>query len=801
MRQALRTVFKSPGFSAIAIATLAVGIGLNVALFGIFNALLFRPLPVRDPGGLLAISSASTKPDGPRGHLTYPDFEDLRGRRDVLADAFAFTQVPVGLSAAGRSVRARGQIVTTNMFDVLGTDVAVGRPFAAADDTERVVVIAYDTWQRIFGADEGIIGRPVNLNGHPFTVIGVSRRGFPGPDRFEPADLWIPLGAHETVLPGERDLLSRGNWWLTVVGRLAPGVSLRQARAVLDGVARGIAASVPDSHDGFFVRVTRYHGTSDDTRGQVAPVAAMVMGVTLCVLLIACANVAGLLLSRTASRQREIGIRIAIGATRGALTRQFLAESLVLAAAAGVAGLIIAMWGTEAIVRFAAIPAAVEATPDWRVVLFTVSASLLAGLAFGLAPALRASALPLLPALRSEPGADSRPRSSRLQRGLVIGQLAMSLVMLSSAGILLRGLEAAWHADVGFQYEKRIAISTDLRLQNYDAPRTAAFLDRAVASIRALPGVDHATYAHLVPFGGRVFVYGLSFPEQSPDPDARPDRVSVNQVGPDFFTTMGISIVRGRGFIATDFEQGRPLVAIVSETMANRYWKEGDAIGRRFSIDGPKGPFRTVIGVARDVQIDEFTERPWPAAWVPYKSEPGELVILAASARPPGQVVREVEAALRGIDAGLPLYSARPVRDYIAERLDGERALSKLLTICGALALTLAGLGLYGVTAYGVTRRTREIGVRMALGADRGAVLDLFVREALRLSTRGVIWGFLPAIAATYALSGLFVGVFPVDLLSLGAATVLLVAVTLLAAYVPARRATQVDPLIALRTE
>ena len=800
MRYAIRSVFVNPGFSAVAIATLAVGIGLNIALFGIFNAMLFRPLPVRDPGRLVAILSASTTPDGPRGHLTYPDFEDLRARRDVLSDAFAFTQVPVGLNGGGTATRLSAQIVTPNMFDVLGVGAIQGRTFAETDSSDLTAVISYGTWQRVFGADESVVGRSVAINGRPFTIIGITPRGFTGPDRFEPSDLWVPLGAHSTVIPQEGNALSRENWWLSGIGRLAPAAGIRQAQSVLGGVAAGIALAEPASHKGFTIRVEKYHGTSGETRGQVAPVAALVMSVTICVLLIACANVAGLLVSRAAARQREIGIRLAIGATRGALTRQFLAESLVLAAAAGTAGLILAMWGTEAIVRFADVPAVVESTPDWRVLLFTALASLVAGVSFGLAPALRAANLPLLPALRSEPGSDARPRSSRLQRGLVIGQLAMSLVMLASAGILIRGLSAAWTTDVGFTYDNRVAVTTDLRLVNYDARRAAAFHDRAVTAVRALPGIDAATIAHLVPFGGRVYVYGLSLPGRPVDENARPERVSVNRVYTGFFRTMGIAIVRGRDFTAADLVKGAD-AAIVSATMAQRFWPDGDAIGQRFSVDGPDGPFRTVVGIARDVQIDEFTERPWPAAWLPYGDDPGELVILAASPRPPAQVLREIEGALRGIDANLPLYSARPVRDYVAERLDGERALSKLLTICGAVALALAGLGLYGVTAYGVTRRTREIGVRVALGAAERDVVRLFVREGLQLAGRGVMWGALPAVAATYALSGMFVGVFPVDPLTLLGSAAMLTGTTLLAAYLPARRATRVDPLVALRTE
>ncbi len=800
MRYAVRSLWKNPGFSATAIATLAVGIGLNVALFAIFNALLFRPLPARDPERLVGIRSASTQPDGPRGTLTYPDFEDFRSRRDVLADAFAFTQVPVGLSFAGRGLRAHGQIATVNMFDVLGIPPAIGRTFVANDDRAQVAVVSHDTWRRVFGADESIIGRDVTINGRPFTIIGVAPPGFAGPDRFEPADFWIPLGTHGIVLPGGADSFSRENWWLTGIGRLAHGVSVGRAQAVLAGVAEGTARSASASHKGFTVRVTEYRGVGDDSRGQVFPIAALVMGVALCVLLIACANVAGLLVARAAARQREIGIRLAIGATRGALTRQILSESLVLAAAAGIAGLLAAMWGTEAIVRLADIPAHIESTPDWRVLVFTAGTSLVAGIAFGLAPALRAASLPVLPTLRSEPGADSRPRASRLQRGLVIAQLAMSLVMLASAGILMRGLAAAWHADIGFVYEHRVAATTDLRLQNYTPERAAAFRERAVAGVRALPGVDAATLAHVVPFGGRVFVYGASFPGRPTDSEARPERVSVNRVWTGFFKTMGITLLEGRDFAEGDL-RSRTDAAIVSQAMAQQYWPDGNAVGQRFSIEGPDAPYRTVVGVARNVQIDEFTERPWPAAWLPYTDEVDEVVILASSARPAPQLLREIEGVVRGIDPDLPVIASRPVRDYVSERLDGERALSRLLVICGALALALAGLGLYGVTAYGVTRRTREIGVRMALGAEDRDVLQLFVREALRLAAYGVVCGALPAVAATSALAGMFVGVSPVDPLTLTGSAAVLTSAGVAAAYVPARRATRVDPLVALRTE
>ena len=797
MRYAIRSLLRQPLFTLTAVATLAVGIGLNVAIFGVFNAMLFRPLPVHEPGRLVAISSASIKPDGPRGHLTYPDFQVIRERRDVLADAFAFARVPLGLSAAGQALRANGQIVTGNMFDVLGVRAAYGRTFTAAEEHEPVAVLSHEMWLRLLGGDERAIGRPIIVNGRTCTLVGIAPREFRGPDRFEPADVWIPLGLHANAFPGQSNMLASRSWWLTGIGRLAERTTVAGAQAVLGGVGQALANAQPASHEGFSLKVKGYSGSDDRSRGEVMPLFALVLGVTLCVLLIACANVAALLLSRTASRQREIGIRLAIGATRGDLTRQFMAESLVLSSAAGIAGLIAAMWGMEAIVRLAEIPAALESTPDWRIGLFTIGVSLLAAFAFGLTPALRASALPLLPSLRSEPGSDARPRNSRLQRALVAGQLALSLVLLSSAGMLIRGLMAAWTTDVGFTYENRVSVSTDVRLQNYDNARARAFFDRAIAAVRALPGVEGATLAHLVPFGGSVYVYQATLAGAA---EAGHERVSVNHVWTGFFSTMNIPILRGRDFSEADLAPGAD-AAVISETMARRLWADADPIGQRFSFDGPKGRFRTVVGIARDVQVDEFTERPWSTAWLPHSGEAAEVVIFAASPRPASQVLQEIEGVIRGLDGDLPVYLSRPLSSYVAERLDGERALSKLLTLCGTLAIGLAALGLYGITAYGVARRTREIGVRMALGASRADVVGLFVREGLRMAVRGMTWGILPAVAATYALSGLFVGVFPVDVLTLGGSSILLALATLAAAYVPARRAASLDPVSALRTE
>jgi predicted permease len=376
----------------------------------------------------------------------------------------------------------------------------------------------------------------------------------------------------------------------------------------------------------------------------------------------------------------------------------------------------------------------------------------------------------------------------------------VSLVLLAATGLLLRGLSEAWTTDVGFSYRDRVAVSMDLRLQQYTRPRASAFYATLLERVRALPGVDSATAAHLIPFGGRVFAHEVSMPGRSPDPDGAPERAAVNRVWPDFFSTLQIPIVQGRALTAEDIKPV-PDAAVVSETMARRYWPAASALGERFSVDGPGGPFVTVVGVARDVAIDEFSERPWPAAYLPHDLGPAEFAVIARSQRPAAQIIREIEAIARGLDPDLPLYASRPLSAWVAERMDGERALSQMLGICGGLALFLASMGLYGVMAYAVARRTREMGIRMALGADRAAVRSQFVREALRLGVTGIACGIAPAVGLNVLIRGMVVGVSPADPATLGGAALLLISATLLAAYVPARRATRIEPLEALRAE
>jgi predicted permease len=800
LRFALRLLRRGPGFAAIAIATLALGVGLNSAVFGIVNVLLFRGPAVSDPDRLVWMVSASTEPGGRReGPVTYPDYLDFRARRDVVTDALAYIDMPVALGDGRQAVRIAGQLATANMFQVLGVSPAVGPGFRGDEDrapgAASVAVIGDALWRRMFGGDPAVVGRAVTINGHPFTIAGVAPARFIGPDVFTRAEIWVPFMMHEqVVLHGGR---GRGDYWLRAIARLAPAVSIERAEATLHGVASAIASAYPDSHDDVTVALSPVGGAGPHEREAVATISALLLGVTGVVLLIACANVANLLLARGASRQREIGVRLALGASRGRVVRQLLAESALLAVGGGAAGLLLALWGADALVRFAAVPIETPLIPDGRVLAFTTATALATALLFGLAPALRASRTDLVPSLKEGDPGSGRARASRLQRALVVGQLALSLVLLAGAGLLIRSLLEAHAVDVGFGVENRVTVGFDLALQGYSADKARAFSRDLLARARALPGVRAASLGTVVPMGGRVYFTDLRLSGRPVDPDGRQEIIAYNHVWPGFFETLDIEIVRGRTLLDSDMT-GTPRVAVVSEAMAQRYWPSDDAIGRRFALG--RGPEVEIVGVARDVLLDEYLETARPYAYLPHAGEAGDLTLVVWSATG-GNIAPLVVAALKALDPNLPIVGPRTIEEHLADRMDGERALSKLLGVAGTLALVLAALGLYGIVAYTVARRTREIGVRIALGAEAHDVVRLFVAEGLRLSLAGVLLGLLPAVAVTYLLRGMLVGIGVGDPPTLAACALILGAVAAAASLAPSWRAARVDPTVALRAE
>jgi predicted permease len=799
LRYALRSLGRSPLVTATAIATLAAGIGLNTSVFAIVNVLLYRPLAVERPHELIWIASASVAPDGPRGNMTYPDVVDLR-ETPVLAGAAAYGRLPANVATEASAVRVSGQIASGDFFEVLGVRPSRGRLLAPGDDrraAEPVAVVSHALWQRLFAGRDDIGGTTVRINGRAFAIVGVAPPGFHGPDVFDPADVWVPLAWADSVLPDLPNPLARTSWWLRSIGRLAPATGLDAAAAVLRARAAAIARTFPESHEGFTVAVRPVRGAPPDVRHEVRPLSAMLLGVTLTVLLIACANVANLLLVRGVAKTRETAIRIALGATRRRLIRHQLAESALLAAGGGALGLLVSLWLTDLLLRFAGAPLRADAS---RVLLFMLCTSALTAVIFGLLPALRAGVDAPAPALKAEHSwNDGQPRS-RVQGALVAGQLALSLVLLLAAALFLKGLAGARSVDVGFDVRVRVSMSVNLRMHGYSDLRAEAFHRALLQRLRATPGIRDASMATFVPMGGRVGVADLTLPDRPKDPDARRERVSVNHVWPRFFETLAIPVLRGRPLDDRDVREV-PAAAVINETMAHRYWPGQSALGMRFSVEGARGPFVEVVGVVRDVYTDEFTERPWASAYLPGRPKAEDVAVIVWATTDAGTAVRTVEEQIRSLDSAVAVFQPMTLAQHLEERLDGERALTRMLGLAGGLALALAAIGLYGVVAYTVAGRTREIGVRIALGARPSDVTRLFVRDAARLTALGLVFGIPPAIAISALLAGSLVGVRAGDPVAIGGAAATLALVMLAASYLPAQRAARVDPLVALRTD
>jgi predicted permease len=800
IRYAWRSLTRSPGFASVAVATLAVAIGLNASLFSIVNVMLFKPLPVERGDQLIWISSASTKPNGPRGNMTHPDVVDLSSI-DVFAGVTAYGPFDASVAAREQALRLEGHVVMGNFFNVLGVEAHRGRLIEAADDrpsADPIIAISYALWQRMFGGADDAVGQTVRVNGRPFTVAGVVAPGFRGPEVLGHVDVWIPVSAAKEAVM--RNPTGRNVWWLKSIARLRSGRTVDEAGAAVRARAVATAQAFPDSHDGFTMRVDAVRGTPPGDRAEVAPLSALLLGVTMTVLLIACANVANLLLVRGIGQGREIAIRVALGAKRARLIRQHLLESGSLAVAGGALGLLLSLWTTDLLIRFAGAPIEADFTPDRRVLWFTLGLSAATALIFGVVPALRASGVAPGAALKTEHGAsDARPRS-RMQGALVSGQLALSLVLLLAAALFLKSLVSARHVDVGFAARDRVAMSFNLRMHGYSAERAQAFYRTLLDRVRSRPGVRSASLAMLVPLGGRVHMNDLTLPDRPQDPNARRPTVAFNIVWPEFFETLEIRILKGRALNETDMREPAT-TAVVSEALAQRHWPDRDPIGQRFSIDGPRGPFLEVVGVARDTTVDELTENVTPMAYLPGSRGADDVALLAWIEGEPASALRRLESDVRALDGSVAVFEAKTLQQHLADRFEGERGLSRILGLMGTVALSLAAMGLYGAVAYTVARRTREIGVRVALGAERRDVIGLFIHDAARLALVGLGVGLLPAIGVTALLAGSLVGVRVADPIAMGAAILVLAAVTLVAAYIPARRAVGIDPIAALRAE
>jgi len=808
LRYGWRMMLRQPGFTAAAILTLGLGIGANVTMFSWVDATLRRQLNgVADADRFVALNNTTrTRNDIT---LSYPDFVDYRARRpESVDDLIAFTLAPMNLrdhSAGGDPLRVFGQIVSGNYFDVLGVRTLLGRTFTPDEDrtpnARPVVVLSYNFWQRHFGSDPSVVGRTLTLNGRAFTVIGVGPQGFRGTEPYLNLDLWVPMMMQPSLSTSGDRLALRGSHFLEALVKLKPRTTMARAQADLDVLARDLEAAYPENKN-FGVKLYELWRAPNAGGAAPAGVMAVQLGVAVVVLLIACANVANLLLARAANRQRETAVRLTLGASRVRVVQQLLTESTLLAVAGGVAGTALAYWTADLLQWFippAPLPIQVTPTIGRPVLMFAVALTSLSVLFFGLVPALQGSSSSVVTALKeSAVAVTASPRRTRVRRVLVVAQVALSLLLLVCAGLFVRSLQNAQALDPGFSTRNGLLASIDLLPAGYDTPRGRVFFQDLLARVRELPGVDAATITQRMPLGfGGASDVGASVDGYTPAPNEE-IIFYFNRVGSEYLKTMGIGLVAGRDFTDRDTAD-RSDVGIVNETIVRRYFAGRDPIGGRLRL-GQRTV--TIVGVARDGKYSNIMETPRAFVYLPVQQWfRADTVLTVKTAGHPAAIVPAVQQVLRSMDPNIPLFDIRTIADHLELALFVQRMVASLLGAFGLLALVLATVGLYGVVAGIVTQRTPEIGMRIALGATRRDIVSLVLRQGLAMTGIGVAIGLAGAFAITRLFKTLLLGVSTTDLVTFGVTTALLVVVTLVATYLPARRAASVAPLAALRYE
>ncbi len=814
LRYGTRMLLKQPGFTLIAIITLSLGIGANTAIFSLVNAILLRPLPVADPAQIVAVSPVRRESAG-MTFFSYPNYKDFRDRNEVLSGLAAYRFAPMSLSgvtgSGGANDRVWGYLVSGNYFDVLGVKAVVGRAFSSEEDhapgAHPVIVLSYGCFRRRFGADPSIVGRTILLSGRPFTVIGIAPEGFAGTELFFTPEIWAPSMMESWIDPGANSLEQRG-WgqWFTV-GRLKSGVTAARAQASLNLLAAELAREYPETNERMAVRLTPPGLALPEARAPMLSFAGVLMAAVGLVLLIACANLAGLLLARAMERRKEIAVRLALGAGRLRLVRQLLTESLLLVAAGGGLGFLLAFWILDLVMALKPpldFAITIDLTPDSRVLGFTLLISLLAGALFGLIPALRATNTDLVPSLKSKASIAGH-RHSRLRNGLIVAQVAFSFVLLIAAGLIVRGLQRVQTLGPGFETEHAVIMSVNLTLQGYNEASGQEFYRQLIERVKSLPGVRSATVTSFLPLS--LHYLGVRVYPEGQEP-ARAPSVSEAMLGSvwlDYFRTMGIPLVAGRDFTTQD-KKDAPPVAIINETFARRLWPGNSAVGKRFGFRETKGPLIEVVGVVKDGKYFSLSEeprlfvyRPMEQHYIGAAANDGTLIVRTAA--DPNAIIGAVRNEVQKLDTNLPVFGVKTLNEHMRLSLFLLRAGAAILGSFGLLALALAAVGIYGVMAYTVSRRTREIGVRMALGAQVADILKLILKEGLILTLIGLALGLAGAIFLTRLMSNFLFGISSTDPLTFVALALVLMAVVLLACWIPARRATKVDPMVALRCE
>jgi predicted permease len=828
IRYALRTFRKSPVFVAVAVLSLALGIGANTAIFTLIDQVLLRLLPVKDPQQLVLLWGRGPhygSNNGPN-KLSYPMYEDFRDKNQVFSGMFCRTDMDFSLNFEGKTERLSGELVSGTYFPVLGVGAALGRVFNENDDKtpggEPYVVLSYRYWITRFAGDRNVIGKKLVLNGYPFTVVGVSQAGFDGTDPTRSPQIRVPVMMKLQVDQlGFYDLKNRRNRWVNVYGRLKPGATMEQAKAGLqplmhqmlnmEVLEKDFSKAAPEVKESFlrmWLDLLPASKGRSNLRDQFSNALLLLMAIVGLVLLIACANVANLLIARATARQKEIAVRLALGASRGQIVSQLLIESLMLSVAGGAAGLLLAVWIDQALVSF--LPTgptttlAVSATPDWRILLFTLAISLATGIIFGLVPALQATRPDLAPTLKDQVGAITGTASVGLRKSLVVAQVTLSLLLLIGAGLFIRSLKNLKEIDPGFKTRNLLTFAIDPPLNGYKPERSREILRQIYESLNALPGVESASMAIMPVMEGDEW-------DSSVTVDSYHAKATenvgphMNFVSPGYFKSMDVPILQGRDFRPSDQGKDAPKVCMINDKFAKKYFPEGRALGHRIGMGGDPGTKTDieVVGIFRDMKYEGMRDEVPIEMIRPYEQLEFTLGmwVYIRTAREPEQMFSAARRAVQQVDPTLPVLDMKTLEKQVDNSLVTERLVATLSSAFGVLATLLASIGLYGVMAYTVARRTREIGIRMALGAATGNVVWLVMREVLVLVGVGIVLGLGASWGLTRYVQKELYGIQPNDLTTIVLATIGIAIVALAAGYVPARRATRVDPIRALRWE
>lgn len=806
----VRMLLKTPGFTAVAILALALGIGANTAIFSVVNAVLLRPLAFQDPERLMVVGEVNSSQKGAEEQIGIAPANYLDYRNDNKSfesiGAFSMTaRTGFNLGGVGEPERVTGANVTADLFPTLGVSPLHGRQFLPEEQKQgnnRSVMLSYALWQRRFGSDQGIVGKTISMNGFSYLVVGVMPKGFQFPTKDvlpalqsleKPVEAWVPVAL------ADQDWTARGSRFLTAIGRLKPGVTIEQANSDLNAIA-GRLAQQHEQDKGWGAHVI---SLQEQMVGSIKLALLVLFGAVGFVLLIACANVANLLLARAATRQKEIAIRVALGASRGRLIRQLLTESFLLALAGGLLGMLLAVWGVSILVSISPqnIPLSSQFGLDGQVVGFTLIVSFLTAIIFGLVPALQASKVDLSTTIK-EGGRSSSGSGLRLRNILVVAEIGLAVVLLVGAGLMVKSFVRLENVNPGFDAKGVLTLQYTLPASRYpDDPEVIAFNNQLMDRLKALPGVQTVSGTTALPLGKASNYTSFEIDGQAPLPPGEVHLAEHIGIFPDYFKTMRVTMLKGRDFTAQDTKQSSPVV-IINEAMAQHFWPNEEALGKYIKIDYDQGVAREIVGVVSNVKNYGLDAAPKPEMYVSQIQFPfaGTFLVVRSNSDPKS-LSAPITQAVISIDKDEPIYNIKTMEEVLDNSLARQRFNMLLMTCFAVVAAILAAVGLYGVMAYSVSQRTHELGIRMALGAQRSNILKLVVVHGLKLAAIGVAIGLFGAFALTRVIESLLFGISTTDPTTFGAIALLLLLVSLLSSFIPARRATKVDPMTALRYE